>query len=70
MKLFTKVYKDYVDNFSKICKYAEKSDESIRNGINDISTLKNNNSYVFKCTNKSYLEWLANMESLNKKRMG
>ena len=46
---------------------AERSDEAIKNAINDIPILKNNNNYIFRCTNESDLEWLSNMESLTKK---
>ena len=67
MKHFTIAYKDNDDNFYEICEYAERSDEAIKNAINDIPILKNNNNYIFRCTNESDLEWLSNMDSLNKK---
>ena len=67
MKHFTIAYKDDNNNLCEICEYAEKSDEAIRNAINDIPLLKKNNNYIFRCTNESDLEWLSNMESLSKK---
>ena len=67
MKHFTIAYKDKDNNFCEICEYAEKSDEAIKNAINDIPLLKNNHNYIFRCTNESDLEWLSNMESLNEK---
>ena len=67
MKHFTIAYKDEKDNFYEICEYAERSDDAIKNAINDIPILKNNNNYIFRCTNESDLEWLSNMESLRKK---
>ena len=67
MKHFTIAYKDDHDNFFEICEYAERSDEAIKNAINDIPILKNNNNYIFRCTNESDLEWLSNMESFKKK---
>tara|TARA_Y100000589_G_scaffold4478_1_gene3971 strand:+ start:344 stop:664 length:321 start_codon:yes stop_codon:yes gene_type:complete len=67
LKHFTIAYKDNNDNFCEICEYAERSDEAIKNAINDIPILKNNNNYIFRCTNESDLEWLTKMESLNKK---
>ena len=67
MKHFTIAYKDNDDNFCEICEYAERSDEAIKNAINDIPLLKNNKNYIFRCTNESDLEWLSSMESLNKK---
>tara|TARA_B100001287_G_C22555920_1_gene469070 strand:- start:600 stop:917 length:318 start_codon:yes stop_codon:yes gene_type:complete len=66
VKHFTIAYKDNDDNFCEICEYAERSDEAIKNAINDIPLLKNNN-YIYRCTNESDLEWLSNMESLSKK---
>ena len=68
MKHFTIAYKDNEDNFCEICEYAERSDEAIKNAINDIPLLKNNN-YIYRCTNESDLEWLSNMESLSKKEL-
>ena len=68
MKHFTIAYKDDDDNFCEICEYAERSDEAIKNAINDIPLLKNNNNYIFRCTNESDLEWLFKMESLSKKK--
>ena len=67
MKHFTIAYKDNDDNISEICEYAERSDEAIKNAINDIPILKNNNHYIFRCTNESDLEWLSNSERLIKK---
>ena len=67
MKHFTIAYKDNEDNFWEICEYAERSDEAIKNAINDIPLLKNNKNYIFRCTNESDLKWLNNMESLSKK---
>ena len=67
MKHFTIAYKDDKNNILEICEYAERSDEAIKNAIKDIPILKNNNNYIFRCTNESDLEWLNNMESLSKK---
>ena len=67
MKQFTIAYKDNEDNFWEICEYAERSDEAIKNAIDDIPLLKNNNNYIFRCTNESDLEWVTNMHSLKKK---
>ena len=67
MKHFTIAYKDNDDNFCEICEYAERSDEAIKNAIDDIPILKNNNNTIFRCTNESDLEWLSNIENLNKK---
>tara|TARA_B100001121_G_scaffold245915_1_gene220995 strand:+ start:459 stop:812 length:354 start_codon:yes stop_codon:yes gene_type:complete len=67
LKHFTIAYKDDDDNFCEICEYAERSDEAIKNAINDIPVLKNNNKYIFRCTNESDLEWLLNMERLSNK---
>ena len=66
MKHFTIAYKDNDDNFCEICEYAERSDEAIKNAINDIPILKNNKYSIFRCTNESDLEWLFKMESFNK----
>ena len=67
MKHFTIAYKDSDDNFCEICEYAERSDEAIKNAIDDIPMLKDNINYIFRCTNESDLEWLTNMESIRKK---
>ena len=67
MKHFTIAYKDDENNFCEICEYAEKSEEAIKNAINDIPLLKKNNNYIFRCTNESDLEWLCNTDSFNKK---
>ena len=67
MKHFTIGYKDDKNNFFEICEYAERSDEAIKNAINDIPILKRNNNYIFRCTNESDLEWLSNMETFRKK---
>tara|TARA_Y100001933_G_scaffold29779_1_gene24834 strand:- start:258 stop:578 length:321 start_codon:yes stop_codon:yes gene_type:complete len=67
LKHFTIAYRDNDDNFCEICEYAERSDEAIKNAIDDIPILKNNNNYIFRCTNESDLEWLSNIENLNKK---
>ena len=67
MKHFTIAYKDNDDNVCEICEYAERSDEAIKNAIDDIPILKNNNNTIFRCTNESDLEWLSNIENLNKK---
>ena len=67
MKHFTIAYKDNNDNFCEICEYAERPDEAIKNAIDDIPILKNNSNHIFRCTNESDLDWLSNMESLNKK---
>tara|TARA_B100000212_G_scaffold286365_1_gene227029 strand:+ start:593 stop:913 length:321 start_codon:yes stop_codon:yes gene_type:complete len=67
LKHFTIAYKDNNDNFFEICEYAEGSDEAIKNAINDIPLLKNNNNYIFRCTNESDLEWLSKKESFSKK---
>ena len=66
LKHFTIAYKDNDDNFCEICEYAERPDEAIKNAINDIPILKNNNDYIFRCTNESDLEWLTNVKSLSK----
>ena len=65
MKHFTIAYKDNDDNFCEICEYAERSEEAIKNAINDIPLLKMNNNYIFRCTNESDLEWLTKMESVS-----
>ena len=67
MKHFTIAYKDNDDNFCEICEYAERSEEAIKNAINDIPLLKNNNNYIFRCTNQSDLEWLIKRESVIEK---
>ena len=67
MKHFTIAYKDNDDNFCEICEYAERSDEAIKNAIKDIPLLKNNNDYIYRCTNESDLEWLFSIESSSKK---
>ena len=67
MKHFTIAYKDNNNNFYEICEYAERSDEAIKNAITDVPLLKNNNNYIFRCTNESDLEWLSNMNSFSKK---
>ena len=67
MKHFTIAYKDKDNNFCEICEYAERSDEAIKNAINDIPILKNNNDYIFRCTNESDLEWLYKKQSFSKK---
>ena len=67
MKHFTIAYKDKDDNFCEICEYTKKSDEAIKNAIKDIPILKNNDNYIFRCTNESDLEWLTNMENFKKK---
>ena len=67
MKHFTIGYKDDKNNFFEICEYAERSDEAIKNAINDIPILKRNKNYIFRCTNESDLEWLSNMETFRKK---
>tara|TARA_Y100001978_G_scaffold161311_1_gene147604 strand:+ start:82 stop:402 length:321 start_codon:yes stop_codon:yes gene_type:complete len=67
LKHFTIAYKDDKNNVLEICEYAERSDEAIKNAIKDIPILKNNNNYIFRCTNESDLEWLYNMETLQKK---
>ena len=46
MKHFTIGYKDNDDNICEICEYAERSDEAIKNAINDIPILKNNNNSI------------------------
>jgi len=68
LKHFTVAYKDKDDNYFEICEYAGRSDEAIKNAINDIPILKNNTNYIIRCTNESDLEWLINMESLSKKK--
>tara|TARA_Y100001978_G_C23680513_1_gene428775 strand:+ start:869 stop:1186 length:318 start_codon:yes stop_codon:yes gene_type:complete len=68
LKHFTIAYTDEDDNFCEICEYAEKSDEAIRNAINDVPLLKNNN-YIFRCTNESDLEWISTMEYFRKKEL-
>tara|TARA_Y100001978_G_scaffold94249_1_gene84385 strand:- start:467 stop:787 length:321 start_codon:yes stop_codon:yes gene_type:complete len=67
LKHFTIAYKDNDDNIFEICEYAERSEEAIKNAIRDIPILKNNNNYIFRCTNESDLEWLSNMGSFSKK---
>tara|TARA_B100000212_G_C27317185_1_gene508470 strand:+ start:524 stop:844 length:321 start_codon:yes stop_codon:yes gene_type:complete len=66
LKHFTIAYKDKDDNFCEICEYAERSEEAIKNAINDIPILKKNNNYIYRCTNESDLEWLFKIKSLNK----
>ena len=68
MKHFTIAYKDNDDKFHEICEYAERSDEAIKNAINDIPILKKNNNYIFRCTNESDLDWLTKMEDLSRKK--
>ena len=67
MKHFTIAYKDAENNFYEICEYAERSEEAIENAISDIPILRNNNNYIFRCTNESDLEWLTTMQSFRKK---
>ena len=67
MKHFTIAYRDEDNNFLEICEYAEKSDEAIKNAIKDIPFLKNNQNYIFRCTNESDLDWLINMEGFKQK---
>ena len=67
LKHFTIAYKDDNNNFFEICEYAERSDEAIKNAINDIPILKRNKNYILRCTNESDLEWLSNMETFRKK---
>ena len=67
LKHFTIAYKDEKNNFCEICEYAERSDEAIKNAMTDIPILKNNDNYIFRCTNESDLEWLTKMESFSKK---
>ena len=67
MKHFSIAYKDYNDNFCEICEYAERSDEAIRNAIDNIPILKNNSHFIFRCTNERDLECLHNMKSFNRK---
>ncbi len=67
MKHFTIAYKDDKNNILEICEYAERSDEAIKNAIKDLPILKNNNNYIFRCTNESDLEWLYNTETSQKK---
>ena len=67
MKHFTIAYRDEDNNFLEICEYAEKSDEAIKNAIKDIPFLKNNQNYIFRCTNESDLDWLMNMEGFKQK---
>ena len=67
LKHFTIAYKDDKNNIFEICEYAERSDEAIKNAIKDIPFLKNNSNYIFRCTNESDLDWLSNMETLQKK---
>tara|TARA_Y100000589_G_scaffold326655_1_gene366822 strand:- start:1059 stop:1379 length:321 start_codon:yes stop_codon:yes gene_type:complete len=67
LKHFTIAYKDKDNNFCEICEYAERSEEAIKNAINDIPILKKNNNYIYRCTNESDLEWLFKMKNLNKK---
>ena len=67
MKHFTIAYTDQNNNCFEICEYAEKSDDAIKNAINDVPILKNNHNYIFRCTNESDLDWLANRENFYKK---
>ena len=69
MKNFTIAYKNHDNNYCEIYKYAERSDEAIKNGINNILLLKNNNHYIFRCTNESDLEWLYNNNNSSKKEL-
>tara|TARA_Y100000589_G_C26940437_1_gene542163 strand:+ start:492 stop:665 length:174 start_codon:yes stop_codon:yes gene_type:complete len=39
LKYFTIACRDNDDNFCEICEYAERSDEAIKNAINDIPIL-------------------------------
>ena len=68
MKHFTIAYKDDKNNIFEICEYAERSDEAIKNAINDIPILKRNNNYIFRSTNESDLKWLSNKETFRKKK--
>ena len=66
MKHFTIAYKDGIDNFGEIFDYNERSDEEIKNAINNILISKYNN-YIYRCTYKRHIGWLFKMESFIKK---
>ena len=61
MNHFIIAYQEIDDNISELCEFAERSDEAIKNALNDIPILKNNNNFKFRFTNESDLEWLSNM---------
>ncbi len=67
MKHFTIAYTDENNNYFEICEYAERSDEAIKNAMDDIPILKRNHDYIFRCTNESDLEWLLKMENFKQK---
>ena len=67
MQHFTIAFKDKDNSFFDIYEYAEGSHEAIKNSINHIPILKNNNDYIFRCTNESDLEWLYKIQSFSKK---
>ncbi len=66
MKHFIIAYKYSNNNFWEIFEYVVRSDEEIKNVINDITILKNNN-YLIRSTNGIDLEWLSEMVSSSKK---
>ena len=61
LKHFTIAYRDDNNNSFEICEYAERSDEAIKNAVEDIPNLKNNHNYIFRCTNESDLDWLSSL---------
>ncbi len=67
MKHFTIANKDNNNNFCEICEYAGRSDEAIKNAIFDIPILKYNINNIFRCANESDLDWLCNIETIDKK---
>ena len=66
MKHFTIAYKDENNDLFEICEYAERSDDAIRNAVEDIPILKNNHNYIFRCTNESDLDWLSSLGGMTR----
>ena len=67
MKNFTITHRGIDNNIYEMCECAGRSNEAIKNAINDILILKNTNNYIIRCTNESNLEWLFNIKSTIKK---
>ena len=59
-------YKDCSYKFYEICEYAGRSDEAIKNLINEILILINNN-HIKRFTNENDLNGYLIFESLSKK---
>ena len=57
MKHLKIAYRDSDDKFCEICEYSERLNEAIKNAINNLTILKKNNNYIFKCTDESDLTW-------------